>query len=80
MPEAAREVFRNIFKAWQRQMAIKIMHFDSRRHYVMTRRRHKGDIIIMAAFQNVSIPSLYAVLLLYTNYVDMQSYQTMHQL
>ena len=35
---------------------------------------------IKAAFQNVSIQSLYAVLLLYTNYVDMQSNQTMHQL
>ena len=33
-----------------------------------------------AVFQNVSIQSLYAVLLLYINCVDMQSYQTMHQL
>ena len=36
--------------------------------------------IWMAAFENVSIQSLYAVILLYINYVDMQSNQTMHQL
>ena len=34
----------------------------------------------MAAFQNVSIHSLHAVLLLYINYVDVQSNQIMHQL
>ena len=34
----------------------------------------------MTDFQNVSIQSLYAVLLCCINYVDMQSYQTMHQL
>ena len=34
----------------------------------------------MADFQNVSIQSLYAVLLRYINYVDRQSYQTVHQL
>ena len=32
----------------------------------------------MAAFQNVSIQSVYAVLLLYINYVGMQNYQTMY--
>ena len=35
---------------------------------------------ILAAFQNVSIQSLYAVLLWNITYVDMQSYQTLHQL
>ena len=34
----------------------------------------------MADFQNISVQSLYAVLLRYINYVDKQSYQAMHQL
>ena len=37
-------------------------------------------MITLADLQNVSIQSMHAVLLRYISYVDMQSYQTMHQL
>ena len=58
----------------------KIYRKSKKTHKQKIRGRSKQRKSTTAVFQNVMIQILYAVLLLYINYVGMQSKETMHQL